>query len=325
MTHAPSASDGTIPAHALAALMLAPLLWAGNFVVGRWAHVDADPLTLNFLRWSVTAVALSPLLFVRGRAVARCLAARPGAVLLLAALGVAGFNTVLYAGLGRTTAGAAGVIFGLTPLLILALARIWGGQAPARLEVAGGVLAFGGVALVASGGAGGVEEGGAALVFAAALLWAGFTVALKRLPLDLPPLTGLALISTVGCLLMLPFLPLMAPVAALSAPGSPVAVAYLAFGASILAFAAWTRGVSAVGAGRAGIFLHLIPVFGVALGALLLDEIVTAEKIAGLALVVGGVLVAQSGERLPQRSSRRAETARRSAQASRLAEGVRSR
>ena len=44
-----------------ALLTLAPLLWAGNAVVGRMVYELVPPLTLNFLRWALAFVLLLPL------------------------------------------------------------------------------------------------------------------------------------------------------------------------------------------------------------------------------------------------------------------------
>ena len=42
-------------------LTLAPLLWAGNAVAGRWLAGWVAPVTLNFLRWALAALVLLPL------------------------------------------------------------------------------------------------------------------------------------------------------------------------------------------------------------------------------------------------------------------------
>ena len=39
-------------------LTLAPLLWAGNAVVGRMVYELVPPVTLNFLRWALAFVLL---------------------------------------------------------------------------------------------------------------------------------------------------------------------------------------------------------------------------------------------------------------------------
>ena len=45
---------------ASALLILAPLFWAGNFVVGRAMHADMPPVGLAFWRWAIALAALAP-------------------------------------------------------------------------------------------------------------------------------------------------------------------------------------------------------------------------------------------------------------------------
>lgn len=44
-----------------ALLVVPPLLWAGNAVVGRLVNGLVPPITLNFLRWALAFVLLLPL------------------------------------------------------------------------------------------------------------------------------------------------------------------------------------------------------------------------------------------------------------------------
>ena len=74
-----------------------------------------------------------------------------------------------------------------------------------------------------------------------------------------------------------------------------LAVLYLGLGASALAFYLWNRGLHFLPASIAAPFANLIPVVGLLL-AILVGETVTAHQGAGGALVVLGVLAAQTQE-----------------------------
>jgi len=41
-------------------LALTMLIWAGNWVIGRALREAIDPVTLNFWRWAIAALALLP-------------------------------------------------------------------------------------------------------------------------------------------------------------------------------------------------------------------------------------------------------------------------
>ena len=44
-------------------LIVPPLLWAGNAIVGRMVHAMVPPITLNFLRWAIAMLILLPLAY----------------------------------------------------------------------------------------------------------------------------------------------------------------------------------------------------------------------------------------------------------------------
>ena len=280
-------------------VILAPLLWAGNFVIGR-ALFNVDPFALNFLRWAVAGVCLLPVLVLNAQDILFVLRNRLGSLALLSVLGVVGFNFVLYSGLARTPAGVSGVIFGLTPLLILIVSKCWGGQIITPRMWSGTCLALVGVALVLSGR---TNEPigdliGMAMVAMSACLFALYTFALQKLDIPLRGDVCLAVTVWIG-------LAIMAPIAILrqselqavwTTPGAVPGVMYLGLGASIAAFCAWQRGVKAISPKRAGAFLQLIPVFSVLLGYLLLNEHVSPSTVLGLIGVIAGILISLCGQ-----------------------------
>lgn len=92
-------AGGKAPASARSAyllLIVPPLCWAGNFVVGRAIHGEISPVALTFWRWTVAAAVLLPLAGAdawRARAVIR----RQWPLLTMLALtGVVGFQFVVY-------------------------------------------------------------------------------------------------------------------------------------------------------------------------------------------------------------------------------------
>jgi hypothetical protein len=59
--------------------------------------------------------------------------------------------------------------------------------------------------------------------------------------------------------------------------------------ASVLAFLFWNLGVMRIGPGKAGLSIHLMPVFGTFLSIVMLDEGLAPYHIIGAALVFIGV------------------------------------
>ena len=67
------------------------------------------------------------------------------------------------------------------------------------------------------------------------------------------------------------------------------AIAFVTIFSTIVAFACWTRGVELIGPNRAGVFLHLIPIFSALLTGALLGEPLMGYHVVGFALILAGV------------------------------------
>ena len=54
---------------------------------------------------------------------------------------------------------------------------------------------------------------------------------------------------------------------------------------------AWNRGIGMIGPSKAGLFLHLLPVYGTLLAALILGEVLRTYHFAGFGLILAGLLL----------------------------------
>jgi drug/metabolite transporter (DMT)-like permease len=135
--------------------------------------------------------------------------------------------------------------------------------------------------------------------------WAVYTICLRWAPRGLAPLTFLFVLACVGDLCILPlFLAEFAfgrrMVPTVANLGALVSVALFA---SVLAYVCWSHGVERVGANVAGLFIHLMPVFGAALAWIFLDERLYAYHVAGIALILTGIWITSrrgpGGVRMP--------------------------
>jgi len=70
------------------------------------------------------------------------------------------------------------------------------------------------------------------------------------------------------------------------------AIGYVALFPSVIAYIAWNRAVSELGANRTGLFIHLIPVFGALLAMLLLGERLAGFHAFGIAFIISGIWLA---------------------------------
>ena len=135
---------------------------------------------------------------------------------------------------------------------------------------------------------------GPLLVLIAPLTFAVYNILYKPLlgRFDLPALTAAGGIA--GSLLFLPFENTGAVdrFGALDA-GAWISLAALGLGATLGGYVTWSIALRGLDASRAMSYLYLVPPLAVAIGALALDEPITAWLLLGGALVIGGVALAQ--------------------------------
>jgi drug/metabolite transporter (DMT)-like permease len=116
---------------------------------------------------------------------------------------------------------------------------------------------------------------------------------LRRRPAEVPPLALHTMSVAAGTLWMLPAFGWQAThgSALPSSMAAWMAVGFVAVFSSALAHALWVRGVATIGPNRAGVFIHLIPVFGAVLAITFLDEELAAYHAAGAALALCGIVL----------------------------------
>ena len=279
-------------------LAFPPLFWAGNVIVGRAVRGEIPPLSVNWWRWMVAAAIL--LLFLhRGLWRQRAVLLRHWKlILLLSATGILAFHSAVYIGLNDTTAMNAALIIALGPVLIVPLAWLLLGERPTALQGLGVLLScLGVVAVIARADLAALtaltfNRGDLWLLFASAC-WGTYSVLLKLKPAELDVLVMLVAIMLLGALLTTPFY-LWDVARGLTVPltaESVAAVGYVSIFAAVFAYIAWNRGVNLVGPSKAGLYLHLIPVYAAVLAALFLGERVEAYHLAGVAFILAGIVL----------------------------------
>lgn len=298
----PTPSERT---RAYLALCVMPLFFTSNLIIGRAAIGAVEPFTLAFLRWLLAALLLLPLALPGLRANRALLAAQWRRLMLLGFLGMWICGAIVYLGLKYTTATNATLIYTSSPVLILLLERVFRGRAIGTREAVGIVLALAGVVAIIVKGSLQVLLGlsyniGDLLFAAAALSWAVYSVLLKdRTLAPLPSNTLFAATAAMGALTLAPF---MAAEVAWTGrfPTDPAAwasIAGIVISASFLAFSTYQYGVKVLGPAVTGLFMYLLPPYGVLMAVIFLGERLQPYHIAGTALVMAGLILATAPAR----------------------------
>ena len=190
-------------------LVLPPLFWAGNFVVGRAARTDVPPMMLAFARHLVALVVLLPFGWTAMRRdVARYWACR-WLILRAALAGMVVFNLLVYSGLHATTASNAQLMNSTIPVLIVLLSAVLDRQRLSATQGAGLCLSCAGVLTIVLHGdlarLGALNfSHGDLMVFGAMASFALFTVWLRAFPADMDRLGLLGAQLTVAVVLLFP-------------------------------------------------------------------------------------------------------------------------
>lgn len=277
-------------------LALTSLFWAGHWIVARAVHPHVSPVSLAFWRWAAAIAFLAPLalpLLLREWPAVRA-AWRP--ILFFGTCGTVLYNAVGYVGIQQTTATNAVLFQSVTPALIPLLAFLIFRDRIRVRTILGLALSFLGVlaivlrleprALLTLG-----ANPGDLWLLANVALWALYTACLRWKPRDLSPLAFMLAVMLAGMLTGLPAYLVDFAAGGRFEPtwGSVLGTLYLGLFPSVICYVMWNRGVAEVGPARAGVYLHLIPLFGALMAVALLGEELHLYHLVGIALILVGI------------------------------------
>ena len=280
-------------------LILATLLWGGNFVIGRAVAGDIPPITLAFLRWCVAFIVFLPIAYSRVKREWHMIKANWPAVIVMAITGVACFNTLVYIGVYYTTSINASLMNSSTPIIIYILSFVFLKERLSKFQLIGTALSLAGVIFILSKGS--LEtllsfsfNKGDLIVLIAVFCWGVYSLLVKQYAGRLPGYSTFLVTIALGVMMLLPFTIyelMTTSVEIVWSPSTIGAILYVGIIASIVAFLSWNNGVVALGANKASIYLNFIPLFAAIFAVLFLDEdLLLAQLIGGLAVICGVLL-----------------------------------
>lgn len=300
-------ASGRVGARVALLLLVPPLMWAGNALVGRMFADSVPPLLLNALRWWVALALLLPLGWgAVGTAARRAEVRRRWRPLAwLGLLGVGAYNALQYLALQTSSPINVTLIAASMPMWMMAVGVLFYGERPRPAQGLGALLSVLGVVLVLVRGdlsqLGGLElVAGDLWILLAAMLWAGYSWQLARPPASLSgerrPDWNWAEFLLVQALFGLVCATLAAGAEAFWLPhrfefgwALGAALLFLAIGPSLLAYRCWGLGVAAAGPSVAAFFANLTPLFAALLSAALLGLPPQGYHALAFVCIVGGI------------------------------------
>ena len=281
-------------------LLLAPLFFASNLLFGKSVIPNIEPWTLAFIRWSLVSLLLFP--FVFGALRTHWLMVRQITLLstIMGFLAMWICGAIVYYALSLTTATNATLIYLSSPAFIIFIEAAVNGRRIKAREGIGIILATLGVVVILLRGdlttlyALNLNGGDLAMV-CAAIAWAVYSVAFKnKVFTQLPNSLLLFMFCGLASLCLLPF----ALVETLLISPIPTSldvwstIAGLVIFSSLAAFLAYQHSLRVAGPALSGIFMYLLPAYGVGLAVLLLGESFEKFHLLGILTILGGVILA---------------------------------
>jgi drug/metabolite transporter (DMT)-like permease len=284
-----------MPARALALLVTLAALWGGSFVFMRIAVPAMGPVPLTFVRVTLAALVLLSLAAVR-RNLPDLRSRWRGFAVVGIVNSALPFVLICFAE-QTITASTAGILNATSPFFGAIAAAIWLGEPLTARTIGGMTLGLAGVALLV-----GLQPEPLTLVtglaiaacLAAALCYGLAGVYATKRMQGVPSFAIACGSQLSAALVLAPVLPFV------SIPGPVTSwivfnVVALAVASTAIAYLIYFRLIADVGPSRALTVTFLIPLFGVLWGYLFLGEAITANMLAGGALIVAGTALALMG------------------------------
>jgi drug/metabolite transporter (DMT)-like permease len=285
-------------------LALASLCWSGNHLMGRAIAGHVPPLTITTLRWLLAALVLFPFIYGQLARDWPLIRRHMGVLIYLALIGGGIFGALQFVGLQLTTALNVSVMNSLAPLFIVAAsAAMFGDRLTTGQAVGIGISLVGVLAIITKLDPSVLTHfsfnTGDVLILINMVLWGFYSASMRWRPAIHPTsfMFTFCLISGIA------MLPAMAWEYSTGFRLQPTvltfgSIAFVTLFSTITAFMCWTRGVELIGPNRAGVFLHLIPIFSALLTGVLLGEPLMGYHVVGFVLILAGVYCAarSSGE-----------------------------
>lgn len=276
-------------------LVTTAVLWGANPIAVKHILGELSPLLIVLVRFlGISAILLGVLLIKEGRKVLPPRRHIP-ALLLMGFTGIGLNNGLQFVGLQYSTATNCVLVSALNPAMTSLLAVVFLKEQMIGRQWLGILISFLGVIFLVAHGSFEVLKSlsfnvGDVLFLGGQLGWAIYTLLGRQVLQDLSPMATTAWAGLAGTLFV--------GAAAWLDGGSPslqlsylgwLSMLYLIVGSGILAFNWWNEGVSAVGPSRVAVFANIIPIAGIALSVVLLQEHVGWKEIGGGVCILLGV------------------------------------
>jgi len=287
-------------------LIFATLFWSGNFIVGKAASLfEIPPFTLNFYRWLFAWLILAPFTFKEIFKKKNYILRNINLILILGITSITLFNSIIYYALNFTQVISGVLMISTIPVMIIFFCWIFKIERTNFYQILGVIFSLLGVVVIVTKADLGkllnlnFNKGDLWMVVAM-FSWAMYSALLRKKKFELSQISFLQTIISAGLILLLPaYLIEMALGYRLNIHLPFIlTLSYVVLFPGLASFFFWIKGISIIGSNRAGIFLHLMPIFSTVMAILIFKEKFMIFHLIGALLIVTGIILSSKGSKI---------------------------
>ena len=280
-------------------LILTTIFWSGNFIVGKAASAyQIPPFSLNFYRWLFAGLILLPFTFKEILNKKHHIINNLGLYVVLGITSITIFNSTVYYSLYHTQVINGILLISTIPVWIIFFSFLLKIEKTNIYQIFGVIFSLIGVIVIITKFDIKIffnlqfNKGDISMVIAM-LSWAIYSSLLKKKKYELSQLSLLQIIIFTGLIFLTPIYILELNYGYKIIIGTPfiLTLIYVVIFPGLLAFIFWIKGISIIGANRAGVFLHLMPIFGSTLAIIIFNEKFMYYHIFGTIFIILGLFL----------------------------------
>ena len=287
-------------------LILATLFWSGNFIVGKAASLfEIPPFTLNFYRWLFAWLILAPFTLKEILKKKQYILSNIKLILILGITSITIFNSIVYYSLNFTQVISGVLMISTIPVMIIFFCWVFKIEKTNFYQILGGIFSlFGVVVIITNADLGKLLNlnfnKGDLWMVVAMFSWAMYSALLRKKKFELSHISFLQTIITAGLILLFPAYLLEMSLGYNLNIHIPfiLTLSYVVIFPGLASFFFWIKGISIIGSNRAGIFLHLMPIFSTLLAILIFKEKFMVYHFIGAVLIITGILLSSKGRQI---------------------------
>ena len=278
-------------------LVLTTLFWSGNFIVGKAASTyEIPPFSLNFFRWLFAGLILLPFTFREILEKKVYILENIGFFVILGITSITIFNSTVYYSLYYMQVISGVLMISTIPVWIMFISAILGIEKTNKFQIFGVVLSLLGVLSIITKSDIEVVKSlafnrGDLIMAVGMFAWALYSALLKKKTYEISQITLLEVVIITGLIFLIPIYILEINFGSQIVLDKPfiLTLSYVVIFPGLASFFFWIKGIAIIGANRAGVFLHLMPVFGSIMAIILFDEKFMIYHLLGAIFIIAGI------------------------------------